>query len=107
METTKQVLPDMAARVGDALNHDERDEKKVRKARRNSTQAKAGNGARYFLAAERSGKNDDPPVLGEEFPNEDEVLVASHRRDTAFYRVETWKAHAEKKGRNMVLRKQS
>ena len=104
METTKQVLPDIAARVGDASNHDE---KKLRKARRSPSQAKAGDGSRYFLAAEGSGRNDAPPVLGEEFPNEDEVLVASHRKDIAFYRVETWKAHAEKKGRNMVLRKQS
>jgi hypothetical protein len=104
METTKQVLPDMAARVGDASNHDE---KKVRKARRSPSQAKTGPSSRYFLAAEGSGKSDDPPLLGQEFPNEDEVLVASHRKDIAFYRVETWKAHAEKKGRHMVLRKQS
>jgi hypothetical protein len=104
METTKPVLSDIAARVGDVANHDE---KKVRKARPRPGQAKAGHGSRYFLAAEGSGRNDDPPVLGEEFPNEDEVLVASHRKDIAFYRVETWKAYAEKKGRNMVLRKQS
>jgi hypothetical protein len=104
METTRPVLPDIAARVGDAANHDE---KKVRKARRTPSPAKAGQGSRYFLAAEGSGKNDSPPMLGEEFPNEDEVLVASHRKDIAFYRVETWRAHAEKKGRNMVLRKQS
>ena len=104
METTRLVLPDIAARVGDAANHDE---KKVRKTRRSPVQTKAGNGSRYFLAAEGSGKNDSPPVLGEEFPSEDEVLVASHRKDIAFYRVETWRAHAEKKGRNMVLRKQS
>ena len=104
METTRPALPEMAARAGDSPN---RDEKKVRKARRGPTQAKAENGSRYFLAAEGSGENDAPPVLGEEFPNEDEVLVASHRKDVAFYRVETWKAHAEKKGRHMVLRKQS
>jgi hypothetical protein len=104
METTRPVLPETAARVGDAQGHDE---KKIRKARRSPTQAKAGNGSRYFLAAEGSGRNDAPPVLGEEFPSEDEVLVASHRKDIAFYRVETWKAHAEKKGRHMVLRKQS
>ena len=104
METTRSVLPDMAARVVDTPSHDE---KKIRKARRGPTQAKVGSGSRYFLAAEGSGGNGAPPVLGEEFPNEDEVLVASHRRDTAFYRVETWKAHAEKKGRNMFLRKQS
>jgi hypothetical protein len=104
METIRPVLSDLAARVGDAQNHDE---KKTRKPRRSPTQAKTGNGSRYFLAAEGSGKNDAPPLLGEEFPNEDEVLVASHRKDIAFYRVETWRARAEKKGRNMVLRKQS
>jgi hypothetical protein len=104
MEATRPALPEIAPKAGDAPNHDE---KKVRKARRIPGQAKAGNGSRYFLAAEGSGKNDAPPVLGQEFPNEDEVLVASHRKDIAFYQVETWKAHAEKKGRNMVLRKQS
>lgn len=102
METTRPVLPDIAARAGEAPNHDG---KKVRKPRRNPGQAKAGSGSRYFLAAPE--KNDGTPVLGEEFPDEDEVLVASHRKDIAFYRVETWKARAEKKGRNMVLRKQS
>ena len=104
MEATRPVLADVAARAGDTPNHEG---KKVRKPRRSPGQAKAENGSRYFLAAEGSGKNDATPMLGEEFPNEDEVLVASHRKDIAFYRVETWKAHAEKKGRNMVLRKQS
>lgn len=104
METTKPVLPEIAVRAGDASNHDG---KKLRKPRRSPSQAKVGDGSRYFLAAEGSGKIDGTPVLGEEFPNEDEVLVASHRKDIAFYRLETWKAHAEKKGRNMVLRKQS
>jgi hypothetical protein len=104
METTRPVLPEIATRAGDAPNHDG---KKARKPRRSPGQAEAGDGSRYFLAAGGSEKSGGTPVLGEEFPNEDEVLVASHRKDIAFYRVETWKAQAEKKGRNMVLRKQS
>jgi hypothetical protein len=83
------------------------EEKKARKARRNTNSVRNTDGVRYFLAAQSSGADAASVVLGEEFPNEDEVLVASFQKGVAFYRVETWKTRAEKKGRQMVLRKQS
>lgn len=83
------------------------EEKKAKKVRNSSASGKAGSTARYFLAAPAAPGNALPLALGEEFPNEDQVLVASFQRGIKFYRVETWSARAEKKGRNMVLRKQN
>jgi len=83
-----------------------REETKPRKARKASSSLRGSNGVRYFLAANDTG-NHPSVLLGEEFSSEDEVLVASFQKGLAFYRVETWKARAEKRGRNMVLRKQS
>ncbi len=103
METTKLIGPDAAAREGDGGSQEE---KRLRKTRKSSTPARSAGGARYFLAADRSA-GDSPLALGEEFQSEDEVLVASFQKGVAFYRVETWSTRAEKKGRNMILRKQS
>lgn len=83
------------------------EEKRGKKARKPAVPAKNGNGARYFLAVPGAASDASALALGEEFPSEDEVLVASFQKGISFYRVETWKTRAEKKGRNMVLRKQS
>lgn len=104
MEMTRTVLPDPPAREAESGNQEDR---KARKARRNPSPSRGGDGARYFLAAEDTGNDSPSLALGKEFSSEDEVLVASFQKGVAFYRVETWKARAEKKGRNMVLRKQS
>ena len=84
-----------------------RDEKKARKSRRTTSAPPSPRSARFFLAAEGSGHDGAPLVLGEEIATEDEVMVAAFKKDIPFYRVETWRARTEKKGRNMVLRKQS
>jgi hypothetical protein len=83
------------------------EEKKAKKARNPSAPGKGGSTARYFLAVPGAPDNSSSLALGEEFPNEDQVLVVSFQKGLKFYRVETWSTRAEKKGRNMVLRKQS
>jgi hypothetical protein len=103
MDTTRTLVSDAVGKEAEGGSHEE---KRSRKARKTSTPARNGGGARYFLSAE-SSPNDSPLALGEEFQSEDEVLVASFQKGVLFYSVETWKTHAEKKGRNMVLRKQS
>ncbi len=100
MEPT-QALSDLSAGSSNGASNDER---RPRKAKRSSGAPKPSEGARFFLAAGEMGKADSLPALGEEFPDGDKALVASFQRNLPFYRVETWKAHAEKKGRNMVLR---
>lgn len=104
MESTHTAIAETTAKPVEGVN---REERKSRKPKGPSSQTKAGDGSRYFLAAEGSGKDNASLVLGEEFESEDEVLIASLKKDAPFYRVETWRAHAEKKGRNMVLRKRS
>ncbi len=104
MEPTTTAIPETTAKPAESVSHEER---KPRKPKRNTSPAKTGDGSRYFLAAQGPGKDNAPLVLGEEFESEDEVLIASLKKDAPFYRVETWRAHAEKKGRNMVLRKRS
>jgi hypothetical protein len=84
-----------------------REEKKARKSRHSAVITPGRNSARYFLGAEGLERDGSPLVLGAELATEEEVLVAAFRKDLPFYRVETWRARAEKKGRNMVLRKQS
>jgi hypothetical protein len=103
MDTTRTIVSDA---VGKGAEGGTQEEKRARKARKAAAPARNGGGARYFLAA-GSSADDSPLALGEEFQSEDEVLVASFQKGVLFYRVETWKSHAEKKGRNMVLRKQS
>jgi hypothetical protein len=83
------------------------EEKRGKKARKPSAPARSSGGARYFLAVSGAASGASALALGEEYPSEDEVLVASFQKGISFYRVETWKTRAEKKGRNMVLRKQS
>lgn len=100
MEST-QPTPELNTRSSDGNSPDER---RPRKIKRSSGAAKSAEGARFFLAAGETGKADSLPTLGEEFPDGDKALVASFQRNLPFYRVETWKAHAEKKGRHMVLR---
>jgi hypothetical protein len=105
MDTTIRPLP-VDAGTNKESDDASREEKKSRKTRKPMPSARNGGSARYFLAANVA--EDAPSLsLGEEFSNEDEVLVASFQKGVAFYRVETWKTRAEKKGRNMVLRKQS
>jgi hypothetical protein len=104
MELSDKPITEISAKPIESASHEER---KSRKPKRNASQTKTGDGSRYFLAAEGSGRDNAPLVLGEEFESEDEVLIASLKKDAPFYRVETWRAHAEKKGRNMVLRKRS
>jgi hypothetical protein len=91
-------------RDGDSASAEEKKTKKVRKL---PAPGKGGNTARYFLAAPAAANDASSLALGQEYSNEDEVLVASFQKGIKFYRVETWSARAEKKGRNMVLRKQS
>jgi hypothetical protein len=104
MDTTKAVVPDGTVGEGKGGSQEDR---KSRKARRSLAPSANADRARYFLAADGSGADGSSLALGTEFSTEDEVLVASFQKGVAFYRVETWKTRAEKKGRSMVLRKQS
>ncbi len=105
MESTKFVQPDTTTReTGGATQED----KKMRKPpRRISSASKSGDGLRFYLAGGKPGREGEPVALGEEFSSEETVMIASFQKDLPFYRVETWKVRAEKKGRQIVLRKQS
>lgn len=85
----------------------QREQRKTSKARRTASLPSKPKGARFFLAADEAKRDGSAVVLGAEIATEEEALVAAFRNDLPFYRVETWRAGAEKKGRNMVLRKQS
>lgn len=102
MDIARALMPD-----GNHEDSGGAKEKRGKKARKPSASARNGNGARYFLSVPGAANGASSLALGEEFPSEDEVLVASFQKGLSFYRVETWKTRAEKKGRNMVLRKQS
>jgi hypothetical protein len=102
METTRTALPEAVARESEGVSQNE---KKARRLRHNPAFSKPGTSVRFFLAA--GDTSDSPPVLGEEFADEDKIIVASFQKNIPFYRVETWRTQAEKKGRSMVLRKQS
>jgi hypothetical protein len=104
MDTARVPMPDGNQKDGDRGSAEE---KRGKKARKPSASARSSGGARYFLAVSGAASDASSLALGEEFPSEDEVLVASFQKGISFYRVETWKTRAEKKGRNMVLRKQS
>lgn len=95
---------DPISRSNDAQTQED---KRSRKTKRTAGQTKASTGARFFLAAGDAAKPDSLPTLGEEFPDADKALVASFQKNLPFYRVETWKAHAERKGRYIVLRPNS
>jgi hypothetical protein len=100
----KPVLPDASGRESEGANPEE---KKTRSTRGTASPSKSGGGSRFFLAGGNPGKESSTLALGEEYSNEDAVMVASFQKDLPFYRVETWKVRAEKKGRQIVLRRQS
>lgn len=80
-------------------------EPKPRRVRKTVSEPRPSGKARYFLGTDST---DGKAVgLGEEFTGEAEVLVASLKHDLPFYRIETFRAQAEKRGRRMVITRRS